>query len=63
MASCARKLTAFIAVALIAFLASAPLAQNRDTGSVPGRIVSLVPALTEMLFAIGAGRQVAAVSS
>lgn len=31
--------------------------------SGPRRIVSLVPALTEMLFAIGAGAQVAAVSS
>jgi iron complex transport system substrate-binding protein len=63
VASRARKLTAFVAVALIVFLSSAPLAQNRNTGSAPGRIVSLVPALTEMLFAIGAGPQVAAVSS
>ena len=29
----------------------------------PGRIVSLVPAVTEMLFAIGAGPQVIAISS
>ncbi|MCC6989532.1 MAG: ABC transporter substrate-binding protein [Acidobacteria bacterium] len=34
----------------------------RLTGE-PKRIISLVPALTEMLFAIGAGRQVTAVSS
>lgn len=33
------------------------------SGANPRRIVSLVPALTEMLFAIGAGPQVAAVSS
>ncbi|MGE3888626.1 MAG: helical backbone metal receptor, partial [Vicinamibacterales bacterium] len=31
--------------------------------ATPQRIVSLVPAVTEMLFAIGAGSQVAAVSS
>ena len=36
---------------------------DRDTGSAPRRIVSLVPAITEMLFAIGAGPQVVAVSS
>jgi iron complex transport system substrate-binding protein len=35
--------------------------QSRSTG--PKRIVSLVPALTEMLFALGAGPQVVAVSS
>ncbi|MDP1572048.1 MAG: helical backbone metal receptor, partial [Vicinamibacterales bacterium] len=33
------------------------------TQAPPSRIVSLVPALTEMLFAIGAGPQVVAVSS
>ena len=63
MASRAQKLTAFVAVALAAFLLDAPLAQSRDTGSAPRRIVSLVPAITEMLFAIGAGPQVVAVSS
>jgi iron complex transport system substrate-binding protein len=35
-----------------------PLAQNR-----PQRIISLIPAVTEMLFAIGAGPQLVAVSS
>jgi iron complex transport system substrate-binding protein len=34
-----------------------------DSRKIPRRIVSLVPALTEMLFAIGAGPQVVAVSS
>ena len=63
MASRARKLTAFAAVAVIVFFSSAPHAQSRKTGSSPRRIVSLVPAITEMLFAIGAGPQVAAVSS
>jgi iron complex transport system substrate-binding protein len=34
-----------------------------DRSAIPRRIVSLVPALTEVLFAIGAGPQVVAVSS
>lgn len=42
---------------LIVALAATPSAQQ------PRRIISLVPALTEMLFAIGAGPQVVAVSS
>ncbi len=37
--------------------------QEAPAPVVPQRIISLVPALTEMLFAIGAGPQVAAVSS
>jgi iron complex transport system substrate-binding protein len=36
---------------------------SANSGPTPRRIVSLVPALTEMLFAIGAGPQVVAVSS
>lgn len=40
----------------------AGVAQSAGTAP-PRRIVSLVPALTEVLFAIGAGQQVAAVSS
>ena len=63
MAPRARKLTAFAAVAVIVSFSPAPLAQSRNTGSLPRRIVSLVPAVTEMLFAIGAAPQVAAVSS
>lgn len=43
-------------------LDQAGAAQPRPA-QTPKRIVSLVPALTEMLFAIGAGSQVAAVSS
>jgi iron complex transport system substrate-binding protein len=42
------------------FVLSAPSAQGPPK---PQRIISLVPALTEMLFAIGAGPQVVAVSS
>ncbi len=39
------------------------VAGNLQVSGKPQRIVSLVPALTEMLFAIGAGPQVVAVSS
>ena len=51
---CLAQLTA-IALAL---LVAAPAAQSR-----PSRIISLIPAVTEILFAIGAGPQVVAVSS
>lgn len=41
-----------------------PLPQSAPVpGTAPKRIVSLIPAVTEMLFAIGAGPQVVAVSS
>ncbi len=63
MAARAQKLTAFLAAALAVFLLASPTAQNRDGSPAPRRIVSLVPAITEMLFAIGAGPQVVAVSS
>jgi iron complex transport system substrate-binding protein len=53
MAACTRKLAAcLVAVALLAAIQQPAR-----------RIVSLVPAVTEMLFAIGAGPQVVAVSS
>ncbi len=58
-----QKLIALVAVALIVFLTGGPTAQNRAGDSAPKRIVSLVPAITEMLFAVGAGPQVVAVSS
>jgi iron complex transport system substrate-binding protein len=44
-------------------LCSAPAPGAQTPPRAPARIVSLVPAVTEMLFAIGAGSQVAAVSS
>lgn len=37
--------------------------REQNAAAVPTRIVSLIPAVTEILFAIGAGPQVAAVSS
>jgi iron complex transport system substrate-binding protein len=58
-----QKLVALVTLAFVVFLVAAPRAQERATASAPRRIVSLVPALTEMLFAIGAGPQVVAVSS
>jgi iron complex transport system substrate-binding protein len=42
---------------------AAPLAATRPSAGPPQRIVSIVPAVTEMLFAIGAGPNVVAVSS
>lgn len=63
MAARAQKLVAFVALALVVFLLDGARAQNRAAASQPRRIVSLVPAITEMLFAIGAGPQVVAVSS
>ena len=62
MASRAQKLRALVAVAFV--VVSLGIAQaQRNGATAPRRIVSLVPAVTEMLFAIGAGPQVVAVSS
>jgi iron complex transport system substrate-binding protein len=47
-------------ILLYVLLSCALLAQQKTT---PNRIISMVPAITEMLFAIGAGPQVVAVSS
>jgi iron complex transport system substrate-binding protein len=49
-------------VGLVLMLAL-PVAAWQDAAKPPQRIVSLIPALTEVLFAIGAGPQVTAVSS
>jgi iron complex transport system substrate-binding protein len=60
-------LTGLAAVALLGVLGAGPVtsgvAQPAAAPAPPRRIISLVPALTEMLFAIGAGPQVVAVSS
>jgi iron complex transport system substrate-binding protein len=79
MAARSKRLVTFAALALIAGAAAlvtlAPAStafglsafsregQSAARPALPRRIVSLVPALTEMLFAIGAGPQVVAVSS
>ena len=52
----------WIAIAL-AVLSLPDVAPRMAQSEVPRRIVSIVPALTEMLFAIGAGPQVVGVSS
>src|SRR5687768_18412236 len=61
---CASRRRSVLVIAIAAALAlsgsASVSAQNREA---PKRIVSLVPALTEMLFAIGAGPQVVGVSS
>jgi iron complex transport system substrate-binding protein len=62
MAAGSKRLIAVAFVLVVVFWATRPAAmQQRTTSAV--RIVSLVPALTEMLFAIGAGPQVIAISS
>jgi iron complex transport system substrate-binding protein len=55
-----------LAVAVAAAACSSPAASGEQAGGragVPRRIVSVVPAVTEMLFALGAGSRVVAVSS
>jgi iron complex transport system substrate-binding protein len=64
----ARLSSALLCVALAALVAAcapgaAPPAGERPFAGPPRRIVSIVPAVTEMLFAIGAGPNVVAVSS
>lgn len=59
-----RFLALTLAVLAINVTGSDPVqGRARLQGMTPQRIISLVPALTEMLFAIGAGPQVVAVSS
>jgi cobalamin transport system substrate-binding protein len=57
-----KRLIGLAFVAVIVFWATPP-ATTQQRPAAAQRIVSLVPALTEMLFAIGAGPQVVAVSS
>jgi iron complex transport system substrate-binding protein len=59
MAAHSKKLTLLVAL----ILAVGGLEGMGAQGAPPTRIISLVPALTEMLFTIGAGPQVVAVSS
>jgi iron complex transport system substrate-binding protein len=59
----ARPKRLIVVLAATAVLWAAPRATLQQRSAPPARIISLVPALTEMLFAIGAGPQVIAVSS
>jgi len=52
-----------IVPALLLVCAGAAASHAQGGGKPPARIVSLIPAVTEMLFAIGAGPQVVAVGS
>ncbi len=54
---------AAMAMAIAGVLQAGPQAANRQGGGAVHRIVSLVPAVTEMLFAIGAADAVVGVSS
>lgn len=61
-----RVLLASIVAAAAAFAAAQPiggLEGSTGTQARPSRIISVIPAVTEMLFAIGAGPQVAAIGS
>ena len=62
MAAGSKRLIGIALVAILVVWAPRPATTQQRTTSAT-RIVSLVPALTEMLFAIGAGPQVVAVSS
>jgi iron complex transport system substrate-binding protein len=62
MVAGSKRLIGVVFAAVIVFWAAAP-ATTQQRSAAAQRIVSLVPALTEMLFAIGAGPQVVAVSS
>ena len=57
-----RSLRSFVVNSVLFVISLAALAALQ-TGATPTRIISLIPAVTEMLFAIGAGPQVVAVSS
>jgi iron complex transport system substrate-binding protein len=58
MAAVPKSVAAIVALLLIGALERASYVQE-----LPRRIISLVPATTEMLFAMGAGDRVAAVSN
>ena len=57
------SLLAVTAMLAVVVATSASLAQNQAAATIPQRIVSLVPATTEMLFAMGAGGQLVGVGS
>ena len=62
MAARAQRL--IVSLAVVGALACSGRSSHETTRTAPARrIISLVPALTEILFAIGAGPQVIAVSS
>lgn len=59
-----KRVLLIVVMAVAAWLvARAPLSAQRGPGSTPQRIVSLVPATTEMLFEMGAGGRLVGVGS
>ena len=61
-----RVLLVSVALAAAAFAAAQPIGRSVSAAAMqarPARIISVIPAVTEMLFAIGAGPQMAAVGS
>ena len=58
-----RSLRFFVLISVLSVTSFAGTAGSQTVPSRPSRIISLIPAVTEMLFAIGAGPQVVAVSS
>ncbi len=58
-----KRLLLLLVVMVASLVAHAPLSAQRASASSPQRIVSLVPATTEMLFEMGAGRRVVGVGS
>jgi len=63
MAAHSTRLTRAVIAVLVAIVAIAARDAAPRAAEAPKRIISLVPALTEMLFAIGSGPQVVGVSS
>jgi iron complex transport system substrate-binding protein len=63
LSAAAMCLALAVALAACGRGATPPAASGRSPAGPPQRIVSIVPAVTEMLFAIGAGPNVVAVSS
>ena len=63
MAAHSTRLTRAVIAVLVAIVTIAARDAAPRAAEAPKRIISLVPALTEMLFAIGSGPQVVAVSS
>lgn len=53
----------FVSLVAFVYLVTRPLPVTPQAAQVPARIVSLIPAVTEMLFALGAGDRVVGVSS
>jgi len=57
-----RLLRSFVVISVLFAIALTKVAESQPSG-LPSRIISLIPAVTEMLFAIGAGPQIVGVSS